>query len=244
MIMYEKKTSAQLKQVARGLMLGKYRNAITILLANDIILSTLSLFTASASNSILGAILGMIINFIIILLGSILMVGQYSFFLNIACNQPHQFFDLFTGFKVCPDKIIVTNLISWFLAIIPFIPAFVIFIIAIYAKDMIIFFLLGCILLITGAMLSCLFMLRFSQVHYLLLDFPDYSAVDLLKISWKLMKGNCGKLFYLYISFLPLTLVGLLTFGIGLLFILPYQQMTYALFYLNLVQSQRNTNTH
>ena len=238
MTMYEKKSSAHLKQIARGLMLGKYRNAITVLLANDLLLSTLSLFTTTASTTLSGVVIGILINFIVILLGSILLVGQYSFYLNIACNQSFQFTDLFTGFKVYPDKIIITSLVSWLITSLPLVPALIVFIVAAFMPNIPILFLIGCLLLIVGTVLSCLFMLRFSQVHYLLLDFPEYSAMNLLKLSWKLMHGNCGRLFYLYISFLPLTLVGLFTFGIGLLFIHPYQQMTYTLFYLDLIQSQ------
>ena len=91
-------------------------------------------------------------------------------------------------------------------------------------------------MLILGAGVSWWINLRYSQVYYLLLDFPDYSAKELLKMSWKLMKGNVGRLLYIQVSFLPLTLAGLLSFGIGLLFVQPYQNMTYTLFYLDLIQ--------
>lgn len=234
--MHRKKTSSQLKQVARGLMIGKYRNAITLLLGYELILSTLTLLTASTSTSLIGSVFGLIINFIIILFGSILQVGQCSFYLNIACQQPYQFSDLFTGFKVYPDKIIITQLITWLLTSLPLIPAVVVMVMAVYSYNIITTFLLGCILLIVGTILSWWISLRFSQVHYLLLDFPDYSSIDLLKMSWKLMKGNTGRLFYIQVSFLPLMLAGLLSFGIGLLFVTPYQDMTRTLFYLNLIQ--------
>ena len=84
--MYKKKTSAQLKQIAKGMMIGKYRNAISILLASDLIVSTLSLFTTTNSSSYAGIIIGFFINFIIVLFGTILTVGQRSFYLNIACG--------------------------------------------------------------------------------------------------------------------------------------------------------------
>ena len=229
--MYRKKTSAQLKQVARGIMIGKYRNAISILLASDLIISTLSLFTTTASNSYIGLVIGLIINFIIILFGSILMVGQCSFYLNIACGQQHQFSDLFTGFKVHPDKTIITQFIIQLLTALPVIPAIVVMILAFYIDQIIPIFVLGCFLLILGCGISWWISLKYSQVYYLLLDFPDYSSRELLKMSWKLMKGN------IQVSFLPLTLIGLLSFGIGLLFVQPYQNMTYTLFYLDLIQA-------
>lgn len=221
-------------------MLGKYRNAISILLASDLILNTISLFTTTAYNSTLGIIIGVIISFILIIFGTILSVGQCSFYLNIACDQPYQFSDLFTGFKIHPDKTIITQVIIQLLTLLPLIPAIVVMLIttAFYAQNIVISFLVACFLLIIGAGISWWISLRFSQVYYLLLDFPDYSAMDLLKMSWKLMKGNVGRLLYIQVSFIPLTLAGLLSFGIGLLFVQPYQNMTYTLFYLDLMQSE------
>lgn len=232
--MYKKKTSAQLKQIARGLMIGKYRNAISILLASDLIISTLSLFTSTSTGSLAGLAIGFVISFIIVLFGTILSVGQCSFYLNIACGQKYQFSDLFTGFKVHPDKTILTQLIIQLLTAIPMIPAIVVMLITISSEEMV-FFLVGCLLLIVGCGVSWWLSLKFSQVYYLLLDFPDYSAMELLKMSWKLMKGHTGRLLYIQVSFLPLMLAGLFSLGIGFLFILPYQNMTYTIFYLDLI---------
>ena len=234
--MNHKKTSAQLKQMARGIMLGKYRSAISILLASNLILSALSLLTTTASNSYIGLILGFIINFLIILFGNIFMVGQCSFYLNIACEQPYQFSDLFTGFKVYPDKTIITQFIIQLLTALPMIPAIVAMSIAFFVDDITFIFLIACFLLIVGSCISWWISLKYSQVYYLLLDFPNCSSKELLKMSWKLMKGNVGRLLYIQVSFLPLTFVGLLSFGIGFLFIRPYQYMTYTLFYLDLMQ--------
>lgn len=235
--MYKKRTSAQLKQGARGLMIGKYRNAISILLASDLIISTLSLFTTTASDSYFGILIGFIISFILTLFGTILGVGQCSFYLNVACEQPYQFSDLFTGFKIHPDKTIITQLIIQVLTTLPILPGIGVMLYSFRAYNIIVVFLVGCILLILGTGISWWISLKYSQVYYLLLDFPDYSAMELLKMSWKLMKGNVGRLLYIQVSFIPITLAGLLSFGIGLLFVQPYQNMTYTLFYLDLIQS-------
>ena len=235
--MYKKKTSAQLKQVARGIMIGKYRNAISILLASDLIISTLSLFTATSTDSYTEIAIGFIISFILVLFGTILNVGQCSFYLNIACEQPFQFSDLFTGFKIHPDKTIITQVIIQLLTTLPVVPAIIVMVIAVYSNSNILV-LAACLLLISGCGISWWIALKYSQVYYLLLDFPDYSAMELLKMSWKLMKGNSGRLLYLQVSFLPINLASLLSFGIGMLFVLPYQNMAYTLFYLDLIQAR------
>lgn len=238
--MYRRKTSAQLKQIARGIMIGKYRNAISILLASDLIISTLSLFTSTASASYIGMIIGLLISFILVLFRAILEVGQRTFYLNIACEQNYNFSDLFHGFKIHPDKTIVTQILIQLFTLLPFLPAVALIIIATYTSNTL-FVLPACLLLVFGSGLSWWISLRYSQVYYLLLDFPHYSAKELLMMSWRLMKGNTGRLLYIQVSFLPLALAGLLSFGIGFLLIIPYQNMTYTLFYLDLIQSKFET---
>ena len=234
--MHTKKTSAQLKQIARGIMLGKYRKAISILLASDLIINTISVLSATSNESYAGIAIGLAIGFILVLLGTILNVGQCSFYLNIACQQKYEFSNLFTGFRVHPDKIIITQVLIQLLTIFPMLPAIGIMWYSFKAYNMIVVFLIGCLLFILGAGLSWWIYLRYSQVYYLLLDFPDYSAKELMKMSWRLMKGHCGRLLYIQVSFLPFMLAGLISLGIGFLFIKPYQYMTYTLFYLDLIQ--------
>lgn len=234
--MHTKKTSAMLKQGARGIMIGKYRNAISILLASDLIINTISVLSATSNDSYAGIAIGLAISFILVLLGTILNVGQCSFYLNVACGQKYEFSNLFTGFKVHPDKIIITQVIIQLLTALPLLPAIGVMWYSFKAYNIIVVFLIGCILLIIGAGLSWWIYLRYSQVYYLLLDFPDYSAKELLKMSWRLMKGHCGRLLYIQVSFLPLMLAGLVSLGIGFLLIKPYQYMTYTLFYLDLIQ--------
>ena len=234
--MHTKKTSAQLKQIARGIMLGKYRKAISILLASDLIINTISVLSATSNESYIGIAIGLAISFILVLLGTILNVGQCSFYLNIACQQKYEFSNLFTGFKVHPDKIIITQVLIQLLTILPMLPSIGIMWYSFKAYNIIVVFLIGCLLFILGAGLSWWIYLRYSQVYFLLLDFPDYSAKELMKMSWRLMKGHCGRLLYIQVSFLPFMLVGLISLGIGFLFIKPYQYMTYTLFYLDLIQ--------
>ena len=52
------------------------------------------------------------------------------------------------------------------------------------------------------------------------------------------MKGHKGELFVLYLSFIGWWLVAAITFGIGALYVYPYQQVTSANFYLALKNRQ------
>lgn len=102
-------------------------------------------------------------------------------------------------------------------------------------------FLLYAILLVAGCFVKIFVQLLFSQVYYLMLDFPEYTAPELLRLAPRLIKGHKARLFYIMISFVPLTLLCLLSCGIGYLWIYPYMQMTYANFYLDLIQKEPST---
>jgi uncharacterized membrane protein len=68
------------------------------------------------------------------------------------------------------------------------------------------------------------------------LDYPDLSVSEILKMSVKIMNGKKRDLFYVRLSFLPLFLLVLITFGLGLFWFLPYYQVTMALYYLDLMK--------
>lgn len=83
--------------------------------------------------------------------------------------------------------------------------------------------------------------LALSMSYFLLLDFPEYESRKILALSRKLMKGNKGRLFLLEMSFLPLHVLGVLSMGIGYLWIEPYIHMTKTLFYLDVMEKQSST---
>ena len=91
-------------------------------------------------------------------------------------------------------------------------------------------------LIFSGAV-SVVLGLLYAQAFYLLHDFPQYTAKELLKKSRRLMVHHKGRLFYLYVSFLPLMLLGLFSFGLALLWVIPYIAATQAEFFLNLIRN-------
>lgn len=80
--------------------------------------------------------------------------------------------------------------------------------------------------------------LMFSQAIYVLADNPEISVMDALKESCILTKGYKGDIFILTLSFLGWLILGMLTFGIGLLWVIPYIEVTNAELYLFLKNKQ------
>ncbi len=83
--------------------------------------------------------------------------------------------------------------------------------------------------------------LRYSLVYFLLADYEEYSCIQIMKLSSSLMKGNKFRLFGLYFSFIGMFLLGMLSCGIGFLWIQPYIQVTMAEFYLSITAEKSPT---
>lgn len=104
------------------------------------------------------------------------------------------------------------------------------FVSAIIAKDNMILILV-CSVLIYAAIFFIGIYLSFSL--YLVLDM-DYKIFNSMKYSFLYMKGNLLKTLWLYITFIPWILLGLITLGLGFLYIGPYLQTVYANYYLEI----------
>lgn len=100
--------------------------------------------------------------------------------------------------------------------------------------------LFGCLLVfilvaafIAVAVLLVIKSYLYTLAPYLAWDNKDMSAKDIVEKSEALMKGNRGKFFLLYLSFIGWILLCGFTLGIGLLWIIPYLQIAFVVFYEN-----------
>jgi len=86
----------------------------------------------------------------------------------------------------------------------------------------------GLYLAVAGVILN----LRYAQIFYVLADETGTGALDAVRRSTELMRERKGKLFGLYFRFFGWSLLAtLFTFGIGLIWVLPYFQVACARFY-------------
>lgn len=77
--------------------------------------------------------------------------------------------------------------------------------------------------------------LTFDIAYFLLLDFPDKKVWALLQDAFSLLRGQRKRFFLLKLGFLPLYILCAMSFGAGLLWIVPFTQMAQVLFYLDLM---------
>ena len=71
----------------------------------------------------------------------------------------------------------------------------------------------------------------YALTPFLLVDCPELSPLKCIKLSNEMMKGHKFDLFYLYLSFIGWGILCVLTLGIGLLWLIPYMETSFAAFY-------------
>jgi uncharacterized membrane protein len=142
-----------------------------------------------------------------LILGGPLMLGWAMWSLAVNRNQDYDYNKIFEGFNNFGNAL-VTYLL------------------------MIVFIILWTLILIIPGIVKAL---AYSQAFYILADKPDIKPLEALRASEQLMKGNKTKYFLLLLLFGLLSLLCILTLGIGFLFLVPLMQVTFARFYQELI---------
>ncbi len=70
-----------------------------------------------------------------------------------------------------------------------------------------------------------------AMTPYIIEQKPDYTISQSIMASFRIMTGHRWQLFALRLSFLGWNLLGMLTLGIGFLFIIPYKTLAETVFY-------------
>lgn len=76
--------------------------------------------------------------------------------------------------------------------------------------------------------------LYYSLANLIAIDNEEMSAKDAVNTSKEMMKGNRGSLFLLQLSFIGWGILSVFTLGIGLLWLMPYMQLSTVAFYQKL----------
>ena len=100
----------------------------------------------------------------------------------------------------------------------------------IVVANLITFILVGlgmALLIIPGLILAA----WLFPINYVLVDDPSLTFVQAIKISRKIMRGRTLEYIGLLLSFIGWIILGLFTFGILYLWLVPYMQTTMAIYY-------------
>ena len=246
---------AQLKEKARDQMAGRYGNAILLSICRGLIVFSLSfaismtfsmivtvrvLMGGSGDTSLTEYLLLTACTTLLSIFAGVFQTGITLFYLNTACNRPATIANLFYGFKYLFKKSLGISAVLVLLNTLCTLPCNICYFLLRTGKgfDDVTMAVLYIALMLIGMCIYIPLALGLSQSYYLLLDFPQYSATELMKLSFRIMKGHKWELFCLQLSFLPLGFLCLLSFGIGTLWLVPYMNMTKTLYFLDLMQGE------
>lgn len=192
----------ELKRHAKEMLRGKWGLAIGSIIIIALLEIILNVISTFNEKNIL---LFIILTLVSVLTSSALTIGVIRLSLNYAYDDKQPvLLDLFSGFKILHKAIGL-----YFLLII------IVFV--------------GMILLIIPGII---FTYMFSQAYYILADDNNKSVIQCLKESAAMMKGYKFEYFVLILSFLGWMILGAIPLGIGLLWVIPYRNVTVASFYL------------
>lgn len=186
------------------------------------------------------------------LFAGVLDAGLHLLFLSAARERPIRILDVFAVFRSQPDKPIVVSFLTILLnlaAALPFLAAGTYLLRSPMASippgvytgllPILLALPLRALLLLAGLALlwavpAAALSLCYSLALFLYADRPHLSGLELMRQSRRMMRGQKRRLLWLYLSFTGYFLLGVLSLGIGFLWVLPYVRMAHAIFYLEL----------
>lgn len=235
---------------AKGFLQGKWSTAIMGMLAAPL-MNTIGIMAAGwlfPGMDFLSWILGEAFLMIVSLLSMIVSTGYNYMLLNMARGRSYGFGDLFCMFRKGSDGVLTAGLVMALIDTVVMIPFYYLVNMTSPAAETLAaqvqWMKPVMAAMLIGTLLGVLMKLPFSMAFYLLADNPQMKGMQALKQSAGLMKGHIVSFFVLQLSFVPLMILSLFTFYIGLLWIMPYMYASLTVFYMDvtgeLEQKKRN----
>ncbi len=230
-----KRKPAELKRLARARLTKHYGIPMAALVVSEIILMLLTIpfsWNVNINSSVSEWVIYYVANFAITLLGVVMSTGVLRILLNMARGQSYEFTNLFYGFRNHPDRYILSYLLLIAMFLIPVIPAVIAVLIGVLLKNFLLLVILTTIAIVLLLVGVVILSLCYSLVFFLLVDHADMGVLEAFRTSRRLMNGNKARMFYLLLTFIGLAILGILSIGIGFLWISPYMMETQTFFYL------------
>lgn len=226
---------------ARRQLCGKYGFFIMVTLVLgmlNLLLSSLVDFVFPSLQGTFNTILYLAISVLMNVIYYLLLTGSMLLCLNLCRGRRLKLDDLFFAFTRHPEPIAVYSVLQFLLQTVLY-NAFIRVISLLWSREGFPAFLRALPFLFIGLLLFVWIQLGLSMVLYLYCDAPEKSFFSLLRESWQTMRGCRMRMLYLILSFWLAALLGVLSFGIGLLYVRPYLNISRTNFYLELCSSRR-----
>ncbi len=223
--------SSGCKAEARHAILGHLGIAVgggvTYLLV--LVLLELLLQGALPSSGTAALVLSELMSILISIIAGIYQYGLICINMKLQYGQPAFLSDLFLGLRENQNKIVRITAFLAAVQVLCLLPSMLVNFLL--PQNDILYWSLAA----AGLFVWLYWDLTYYPALYLLLDYPDLSARAALKKSRLLMKGEKLRLLYLELSFLPLWILALCSFGVAGLWVYAYRNAALAAFYRRLM---------
>lgn len=237
-----KRKVKELKRIARGNLIGNYSETIRAAVLSNLIISLVELPFSFTRSDVTFSTSNLIYYAALVLIGIasvVLTAGQYRIHLQTARNGKANSRELFSIMKTESDRFIFTQVIMFVLSLIAMTPVFGA--VALFLLfDSMKYYTIALALGITGCILLIYLSLTFDLVYFAMIDDENLSMLKALKYTKELVHTHRKRYLYLQLSFIGMLCLGVLSFGIGMLWVHPYMVQTITLFYLD-VKGELNT---
>lgn len=231
-----KRSNGELKSMARQMLLGRYQVPMLASLLGALIPSLILLpfnYLCSGRSTIPSqAVMYYLAYFIIVLIELLLGCGVNRIHLLISRGQAATVSDMFWVLKNRPDRILIGGFLYTLISWIPLIPSFIFDRMTPESLSETAVLVISELLWLLGLLLGFLLTLPIYFIFWLYADDADIDTADALRSSIALMRGAKWRFCLMELSFLGWMILGALSFGIGLLWILPYMSQSCTNFYL------------
>lgn len=228
-------STSDLKNQAKERLSGHYGMVIGGAMIINMISGTLSswLTVLLPSDTLVSYLISWAVSLFLSVFVGVLSVGLTLIFMKLSFGTVPYLSDLFYGFSHIQTAIglsLALTAVSAPLSMAYMIP------LALYSltgSEVYMYLMFVC--LAVGLAIYVPLSLALSQCYFLMLDFPDKSAGEIIRLSFRITAGHRLRLFYLQVTFLPLLILGALSL-VGLLWVNAYMQMTYTQFYFDIMK--------
>ena len=209
-------TREELKTKAKESLSGRYGEVIVAMLLVYAISSIVMIITNSICHSLNFniTITSCVRNIVTLLTNSVVGVGMMNYYLKISRNEKVEISNLFERTDLIVPYIILAILTAVFITLWSF------------------------LFIIPGIIAA----FAYSQSQYIIIDEKDLKPLEIIKKSKEMMKGHKIDLFILSLSFIGWAILGVFTFGILYIWLIPYMSVTLANFYNDVKSQQKKEN--
>lgn len=187
-----------------------------------------------------------------------LLLGQYYILEDVRIGKEGDWKDILKGFKAGFAESLLARILLEIIVLIPVIIAVITMIIVAASSmvSMISYYSMGAVgygggsgagamigsffgfLIVIAAVLVAIYLkAAYAQTFYILMREPGISAVQAMKKSRIMMKGHIGEYILFVLSFIGWFLLGIVTFYIGFIWIIPYYEMSKIVFLADIYEN-------